>query len=170
MLCTWTSRKLLTKSITAFLRKLRAMEVSGYLFRMIQEYLSGRKQHVFVEGWVSEDCDVSSGLPQGSLLGPLLFLVYINDMPEALHNLRALLFLLADDSKVIATNCLLSDCIIALENWALDNKMYFHPTKSQVILLVGTNFEASEESLQYFLHAKEKRVNTLKHSGQDEPL
>jgi hypothetical protein len=64
----------------------------------IADFLSGRSQEVVLEGKHSAQCKVTSGIPQGTVLGPLLFLVYINDMPPCVTS-RARLF--ADDCLYI---------------------------------------------------------------------
>ena len=63
-----------------------------------KSYLNNRKQHVYVSGAYSDSGDIVSGVPQGSVLCPTLFLVYINDMPLSLSNSVADIF--ADDTTL----------------------------------------------------------------------
>ena len=77
--------------------KLRAYGVKGKLASWIESFLSDRKMQVSVRGSVSRWCSVKSGVPQGSVLGPLLFLSYINDLPE---NVSSSIELFADDTKI----------------------------------------------------------------------
>ena len=78
------------------LHKLWHYGVRGKTLQWITPFLSSRTQHVLVEGCESAKLDVLSGGPQGTLLGPLLFLVYINDLPEIVSTSTLRLF--ADDS------------------------------------------------------------------------
>ena len=64
-----------------------------------KSYLSERKQQTVINGETSDKIDVLSGVPQGSILGPLLFLLYINDIPEIIQG-STKLALYADDSKI----------------------------------------------------------------------
>ena len=80
--------------------KLRSYGISGKTIQWIHSFLSERKQNVVLEGISSDDADVLSGVPQGSVLGPSLFLFYINDLPNFLvSNIR----LFADDTVVYLT-------------------------------------------------------------------
>ncbi len=79
--------------------KLRAYGVTGHLLEWIEDFLRERKQRVVMGEHESEWETVTSGVPQGSVLGPLLFVVFINDMPEVVANFPCKLY--ADDSKLI---------------------------------------------------------------------
>ena len=66
----------------------------------IQDFLCNRKQRVIVNGTYSQWYRVDSGIPQGSILGPLLFLIYINDLPNVTQNTDTRIFLYTDDAKI----------------------------------------------------------------------
>ena len=72
-------------------------------------YLSDRKQRVVMGGFASDWVTVTSGVPQGSILGPSLFIMYINDLPSSLSNSQCLLY--ADDVKVYKRISCFSDCL-----------------------------------------------------------
>ena len=78
----------------SLLYKLAAMGISDYLLRWFTSYLLGRRQRVVIDGTVSDRVSILAGVPQGSILGPLLFLVYINDI---VRNINSSISLFADD-------------------------------------------------------------------------
>ena len=80
------------------LTKLEHCGVRGILLEWFKSYLTGRKQFVSFNGESSDLKDIACGVPQGSVLGPLLFLIYINDLPNVSDKLK--FFLFADDTNI----------------------------------------------------------------------
>ena len=105
--------------------------------KWIKSFLENRNQNVVLDGVISSSAQVLSGVPQGSVLEPLLFLAYINDMPETINHSETLLF--ADDTilfrKINNTkdSDLLQQDLSALERWENEWQMSFNPTKCIVI-------------------------------------
>ena len=78
--------------------KLQCLGIGGSLLAWFRSYLSGRRHRVVIDSRSSDFLPVTSGVPQGSILGPLLFLIFINDMPNVISK-ETSLPLFADDSK-----------------------------------------------------------------------
>ena len=108
------------------------MGIGGTALKLIANYLDKRKQCVKINNSRSEFLDVTSGVPQGSLLGPLLFLIYINDLPTVASGSEC--FGYADDYKLLSTSHehLESD-LISLHNWCVANKMNLHDDNCSLI-------------------------------------
>ena len=111
--------------------KLKQNGVSGKLLSFFESYLSNRKQRVALNGFYSDYAEIESGVPQGSVLGPLLFLVYINDLTE---NIRSQMRLFADDSSiftsvkdVLETHQQLVEDLETVSKWGYQWKMVFNP-------------------------------------------
>jgi hypothetical protein len=116
--------------------KLHQYGIRGNIHQWIGSFLNSRTQRVVVDGDKSDEAPVTSGVPQGSVLGPILFLCYINDMPNVL---RSDCRLFADDSIVYRSIATLEDCDIlqddlkALEKWERTWGMSFNPSKCKIM-------------------------------------
>ena len=114
------------------LHKLHHYGVQGSINQWIQSFLRDRTQAVVVEGAVSDSAEVKSGVPQGSVLGPCLFLAYINDLPDRLTSLTRLF---ADDTAVYRLVSTIQDQdqlqkdLQTLQEWEKSWDMQFHPGK-----------------------------------------
>ena len=91
-----------TVSHNILLKKLELYGLKGVTLDWFSSYLSGRQQQCVVEGCVSKPRLLSCGVPQGSVLGPLLFLIYINDLPGCLLHTEAHMY--ADDTTIYASS------------------------------------------------------------------
>ena len=79
------------------LNKMRSYCIEGQILEWTEAFLKDRKQRVAVNGFFSTWMDVQSGIPQGSVLGPMLFVIYINDLPD--HVISSV-FMFADDTNI----------------------------------------------------------------------
>ena len=120
------------------LEKLSCYGISGNIINWIKAFLLGRSQVVRVNGEKSEETAVLSDIPQGSVLGLLLFVVYINDLPESV---KSNIFLFADDTKILKQITSKEDAldlqsdIDSLEQWSNKWLLSFHPDKCHVLTL-----------------------------------
>ena len=128
------------------LQKLYAIGFSKHTVNWFKSYLSNRSFLVNLENNFSQPASVSCGVSQGSILGPLLFLIYVNDMSQAV---KCHLFLYADDSCLVCQHKDINEIEKQLNvdfsnicDWFLDNKLSIHfgedKTKS---ILFGSKFE-----------------------------
>ena len=114
--------------------KLKQNGISVSLIKLLGNYLHNRKQRVVLNGFYSDYSIIESGVPQGSVLGPLLFLIYINDLEK---NIRSNVKFFADDTMlfsivndpVISANILNNDLDIIYQ-WAHQWKMEFNPDQA----------------------------------------
>ena len=104
--------------------KLRSIGVEGNLLNRLISYLSCRKQRVIIEGVHSDWCNIEAGVPQGSIRGPLLFLIYINDLPTTI---TSNCFVFADDCFLLEKVQSPGDCnsklnhdLRSISDWAMN--------------------------------------------------
>ena len=94
--------------------KLQQCGIRGIALDWFRDYLSNRVQHTFVHGVLSSSLNVFIGVPQGSLLGPLLFLLYINDLSKSSNLLTFYQF--ADDTSIFFSSKDLNNTVRVLNN------------------------------------------------------
>jgi hypothetical protein len=140
------------------LLKLDRVGIQGKTRTWIKTFLSHRRQQVVVEGKSSPPESVTSGVPQGSVLGPILFLVYINDLPTSV---KSEMRLFADDTIIYRQIKTQDDCdalqrdLKSLESWERDWQMEFHPGKCQVLRITRKRKPIVQG---YTLHGQELAV------------
>ncbi len=138
-----------TVNHSILLMKMRALGLSGSAVCWFTSYLTERTQCVSVNNSLSSPSETVCGVPQGSILGPLLFLVYVNDMERAV---RCKLLLYADDSALLVSGrsvkeieTELSSELSNVRTWLIDNKLSLHLGKTQSILF-GTQKRIRKKS------------------------
>ena len=77
------------------LHKLKSYGISGQIFGLISSFLSNRRLRVILDGKSSQEYPVNAGVPEGSILGPTFFVLYINDLPDLISNIA----ICADDTN-----------------------------------------------------------------------
>jgi hypothetical protein len=118
---------------SVLLAKLESLCFTPQLLRLLQNYLSGRRQYVKYGSFVLKSYDTPSGVNQGSILGPLLFLLFVNDIAGIFRHSKCLLY--ADDLKIYLEVKSENECgliqrdIDALHNWSILNRMELNLSK-----------------------------------------
>ena len=148
------------------IHKLQHYGIRGKINSWIEGWLSNRTQSVVIDGERSESVNVESGVPQGSVLGPGLFLYYINDLPEGLNSIVRLF---ADETiaylvivKPHDTEKVQAD-LTTMGVWEVLWKMKFHATKCNVLTVTGKRKPIQTE---YKLHGHSlSRVTSAKYLG-----
>ena len=151
--------------------KLKQNGIEGKFLNLLQNYLTNRKQRVVLNGMESNWGEIKAGVPQGSVLGPLLFLVYINDLEEGI---KSSVRFFADDTSLFS---IVHDIVVSAEElnhdlnlikkWAYQWKMSFNPdaTKPAEEILFSQKLKSPDHPTIYFNNVEVKRVNHHKHLG-----
>ena len=131
------------------LTKLRLYRVSDPSLSWFESYLSGRQQFVSIDSQRSDSLLIKQGVPQGSVLGPALFLLFVNDIP--LHLTDSTVDIYADDTTITANahfsdlcsmTQLLNSNLDAVQRWASYNKMFINKKKTKSLLVHGKRIPA----------------------------
>ena len=148
------------------LSKLRNMGIQGKIYQWIESFLCNRQQHIIVDGEISESAEVKSGVPQGTVLGPVLFLLFINDITEAIQYA---------DIQIFADDCKLT---LKIENQS-DHQKLQRDIEAAIMWSLMNNMELNKEKFQLIHHGKNEelkldytldRENTLKPSSEIKDL
>ena len=135
------------------LRKLKSLGIYGHLGKWLQSFLSGRLQSVLVEGKKSQPKPVLSGVPQGSVLGPLLFLILIGDIDQDVAT--SFLSSFADDTLIghgITSEEVMRQLQADLNSvyrWAVNNNMEFNSEKFEFIRYSPSRREPAAPGMEY---------------------
>ena len=156
---------------TLLIDKLNSFGITGIENKWFKSYLQNRTQYVSVNGTISNPNTILSGVPQGSILGPLLFLLFINDMSDSIINSTVdmyaddtLIYFCHNDVKTIET-CLTDD-LASLSKWLDDNLMKVNVSKTKVMLL-GTSARTSKiNNINVVMNnCTVEKVNSFKYLG-----
>jgi hypothetical protein len=147
---------------------LKSTGVTGKLIDWLRSYLSNRRQRVVLNGASFTYLEIKAGVPQGSVLGPILFLVYINDLAESIISD---LFLFADDSTLLdvfsenafSIQKVIND-LLTIEKWSKIWLVDFNPIKTVGITFSVKRAPSPLHDLLFFGKIV-KEVTTHKHLG-----
>ena len=151
--------------------KLKQNGINGKLLKLLTNYLNKRKQRVVINGFESEWDDIKSGVPQGSVLGPLLFLIYVNDLEQ---DIISSIRFFADDTSIFS---IVNDPIKTAENlnhdlnviskWATQWKMSFNPDpdKPAEEVIFSKKRSKTNHPPLFFNNKLVKQVESHKHLG-----
>lgn len=143
--------------------KLQQYGISGLLLKWIEDFLTFRKSRVGVRGSFSEWLEVLSGVPQGSVLGPLLFLLFVNDLPE---DIKCSIKMFADDTKMWSVlrseedSRMLQEDLDRLTEWSENWQLLFNTEKCKIMHM--GHKQKTEYYMQDAAGNKKKLLETTK--------
>ena len=151
--------------------KLKQNDISDKLLNIITDFLSFRKQRVVLNGQASPWVSIEAGVPQGSILGPLLFLIYINDLSDDLSTTAKLfvddtsLFAIVQNANTSASH--LNNDLGKISNWPFQWKMSFNPDPSKQVqeVIFSCKIQKTCHPSIYFNNKSVKQVPSQKHLG-----
>ena len=159
--------------------KLHHYGIRGHLLTWIKDFVSNRSQCVIVNGHQSDPAPVTSGVPQGTVLAPLLFLCFINDIT---NKITSRIRLYADDVLLYTTIHLQEDCqrlqkdLHTLEEWAITWKMLFNSQKCEFLRVTNKKYpilmqyNIQGETIREVTHAKYLGVTIDQHLSWSEHI
>ena len=148
------------------LRKLEIYGIKHHALALLESYLSNRNQKCQINGYLSTKKMIKCGIPQGSILGPLFFLLYINDLPQCLSKTKPRLF--ADDTNLTASGDSIPHLETAvnsdLENlrkWLTANRLTLNVAKTEFMLIGSKQIVKSISDLQLKVVIENKPVKRV---------
>ena len=159
-----------TVNHSILLRKLEHYGIRGVALDWFTSYLLGRKQYVSVNGHISGYCEITFGVPQGSVLGPLLFLIYINDLPSVSKSLAFYLF--ADDTNIyfeasdlFTLQKVLNRELRHVKKWLDANKLSLNIDKTNFVVFHSPARKLTEPIVLKFGRKKISRTDHVRFLG-----
>ena len=114
--------------------------IFGMELKWFESYLLNREQQCCINGELSSNKVITCGVPQGSILGPLLFLLYINDLPDCLKSTTPGMY--ADDTQIFSSSNNANELVVRLNsdlahvcNWLKENRLQMHPSKCKIMFI-----------------------------------
>ena len=135
------------------LEKIKAYGIEGKVYTWIEQFLCGRTQTVVVDGKKSLTEPVISGVPQGTVLGPILFLLYVNDLEIKIKNSKMNSF--ADDTRISKKISTQEDCDLLQQDleyvieWSEENNMQLHEDKFELVCYRAPSAKVLAEALPF---------------------
>ena len=151
--------------------KLPSFGVTSDMAKWFESYLNGRMQCTSCSLELSDLLPVMHGVPQGSILGPLLFLIYINDLPTVIKHSEVALYaddavLYCYDSNPAGLECALNANLHAIASWLNDNKLTLNVDKTKAMLIGSDSKLRKLNSLSVFVLANQlDSVRSFKYLG-----
>lgn len=150
------------------IRKMEILGISSDALSLLKSYLTGRKQVCQVNGSLSSESQISCGIPQGSILGPLFFILYINDLPECLQNSSSRMF--ADDTNLTISGVsmeevesAMNDDLDRVKSWLKANRLSLNVAKTE-FLLIGSNYKLNNLDKQPSIKIEASNIKQVSHS------
>ena len=152
------------------LNKLSYYGIRGNALSWFRSYLTNRSQSVKYFNTISNELGVNMGVPQGSILGPLLFILYVNDLPNILNGVKPIMF--ADDTTLfssdkdinVAVDCL-NQNLSRLSLWFKSNRLSLNVTKTNYMLFTTSPTIRSQDPVILIDNVSIKRVTNIKFLG-----
>ena len=133
--------------------------IDGVALKWFHSYLSGRSQCIQIDGICSLDTMLKWGVPQGSVLGPMLFLIYILPLGQLIRSHGMQLHIYADDTQIYACICpvsqeaiansvtMIEKCVVSVQHWMSCNMLKLNAEKTEVKIF-GSTAQLSKFSLE----------------------
>ena len=152
------------------IRKMKIYGIRGIVANWFESYLSNRRQCVKIDNSKSALRDISTGVPQGSILGPILFLIQMNDLPNFSNSVECNMF--ADDTTITLQENnyenLISKANASLQlfyNWTLNNRLSLNANKTSALLCTNRHLGNVHTSNLTICSATVHFVDNLKYLG-----
>ena len=132
--------------------KLQDIGASRPVIEWFESCLTSRYQFVRINTTLSTKLPVSSGVPQGSILGPLLWNSYVNNLPSEPENCSSQCYV--DDTKVLLI-AKMNKYLLSIQNWCFDNQLLLNPDKTKLVIFGSRQMTAKVSDFRLFLLGKE---------------